>query len=105
MIKYIKNVKKYVEISEDHGVTFNNTGYHTKLFPLSFQEINGNQDTSYTYYKGVSDAKRIKSNSYWLRSPFPEPNTNNRAYFVTDKGAVSNKFVFSNACVVPAFCI
>ncbi|MCQ2795486.1 MAG: DUF6273 domain-containing protein [Bacilli bacterium] len=105
LLQYVKFVTKHVETSVDEGKNYIDTAYGQKLFPLSVDEINGNDDNTYEYYKIDSKDKRAKDRDYWLRSP----NTSNGAklvWRVDNLGQLNNYSTIDGMHgVAPAFCI
>ena len=108
----IKTVTKHVEINDG---SWHDTTYSTQLFPLSVEEINGDESTSYTYYKNTDNEKRKKTPwyststlGYWLRSPNTE--TSDKVYYITHTGELDSALidgtgVFNYLYVAAAFCI
>lgn len=96
-----KRVNKKAEIK---GSAWIEKNYVTKLFPLSYDEIDGDDDATYEYYKIDSKNKRIKNNIYWLRSP--NKDTRNRAWSIENiSGGINSSYVRGKLSVAPAFCV
>lgn len=101
LMAVIKTVKK--DFRQYSNYNWHDSNYTPKLFPLSYNEINGDKDTSYNYYKGADDAKRKKDSSYWLRSPTEEDQVH--VMFCDSEGRIGVKEAGRTGDVAPAFCI
>lgn len=101
----IKNVRKTAEISNDSGQTYVETGYNTQLFPLSYDEIYGEELTDrYEYYKET----RFTPNGSWLRSPLTDTSEeyyDSMAWAAIGKTPLAELVDRSRNGVAPAFCI
>jgi len=116
----IKKVKKTVDLKET-GQGFGATTYETKLFPLSFSEMNINashptesEGKAYSYYESVSeysprklkylDNKAHVEVPHWLRSP---ANVKNADYIDVEGELKQDIACTDNTTnyIAPAFCI
>ncbi|MCQ2753013.1 MAG: InlB B-repeat-containing protein [Bacilli bacterium] len=106
LMSVVKTVNKKVEIHpNDEWIEGN---YNTQLFPLSYDEIDGNDDKTYEYYKVDSKSRRIKNVRYWLRSPNVDGDAS--AWYVGENsGVIGSGIVYDTKytmyAVAPAFCI
>lgn len=102
LMKVVKTVNKKVDIHPSDEWT--EGYYYTQLFPLSYDEIDGNDNGTYEYYKVDSKNRRKKDKGYWLRSPRADDSYG--AWCVGGDGNLYSYLIYSNAdAVAPAFCI
>ena len=103
----IVDVSKIAEVSSDSGQTYVETGYNTKLFPLSYDEMYGEEkDNRYEYYKDDATARPVDS---WLRSPLTDPSTEADydcfAWAAMGKTPLAQLVGRAQSGIAPAFCI
>ena len=102
---FIKTINKKVDIYQENE--WIESHYYTKLFPLSYDEIDGNDDGTYEYYKVDSKNRRKKHKEYWLRSP--DTSSNDAAWYVAMDGSLKCDH-YGIVCIIEypvslAFCI